>query len=77
MFHCGHTYRRTDRQTDGRMYGWTFLPGLLGHLSGDDLKCSVFALYLTIVDSTFALAHIYQISFYNLMTQSDTDQGEI
>jgi len=20
------------------MYGWTFLPGLLGHLSGDDLK---------------------------------------
>jgi len=23
---------------DIRTYGWTFLPGLLGHLSGDDLK---------------------------------------
>ena len=28
------TYVRTDGRTDGR----TFLPGLLGHLSGDDLK---------------------------------------
>ena len=30
VFHCG----RTDVRTHGR----TFLPGLLGHLSGDDLK---------------------------------------
>jgi len=29
-FDCGRTYGRTD--------GWTFLPGLLGHLGGDDLK---------------------------------------
>jgi len=28
------TYVRTDVRTDGR----TFLPGLLGHLGGDDLK---------------------------------------
>jgi len=28
------TYRRTYGWTDGQ----TFLPGLLGHLSGDDLK---------------------------------------
>jgi len=36
LFDCGRTYVRTD----GRMYGRTFLPGLLGHLGGvrDDLK---------------------------------------
>jgi len=32
VFHCGCTYVRTDVRTDGQ----TFLPGLLGHLSGDD-----------------------------------------
>ena len=31
---------RTDGSTDGRTDGRTFLPGLLGHLGGDDLiKC--------------------------------------
>jgi len=34
------TYIRTYVQTYVRMDGWTFLPGLLGHLSGDDLKWS-------------------------------------
>jgi len=29
---------RTDGSTDGRTDGRTFLPGLLGHLGGDDLK---------------------------------------
>ena len=35
VFHC----RRTDgrRPMYVRTYGWTFIPGLLGHLSGDDL----------------------------------------
>jgi len=37
-----------DVQTDGRTYGrtdgWTFLPGLLGHLRGDDLKEGTFPL---------------------------------
>jgi len=32
------TYVRTDVRTDGRTDGRTFLPGLLGHLGGDDLK---------------------------------------
>ena len=27
-----------DVRMDGRTHGWTFLPGLLGHLSGYDLK---------------------------------------
>jgi len=27
-----------DICTDGRTDGWTFLPSLLGHLGGDDLK---------------------------------------
>jgi len=27
-----------------RTYGWTFLPGILGHLSGDDLKIFIFPL---------------------------------
>jgi len=29
---------QTYVRTDGRSDGWTFLPGLLGHLGGDDLK---------------------------------------
>jgi len=29
---------RTDGRTDVRTDGRTFLPGLLGHLGGDDLK---------------------------------------
>jgi len=29
---------------DGRTHGRTFLPGLLGHLSGDDLKTGHFTL---------------------------------
>jgi len=33
-FDCGRTYGRTY----GRSDRWTFLLGLLGHLSGDDLK---------------------------------------
>ena len=32
-FDCGRTYVRTYVRTDGR----TLLPGLLGHLGGDDL----------------------------------------
>ena len=40
MFDCGRTDVRTYEY--GRTYGWTdrrtFLPGLLGHLGGDDLK---------------------------------------
>ena len=35
-----------DVQTDGRTHGRTFLPGLLGHLSGDDLKMDKFAPHL-------------------------------
>ena len=31
-----------DVWMDGRIYGWrTFLPGLLSHLSGNDLKTSI------------------------------------
>ena len=33
----GRTYVRTDVRTYGRTDGRTFLPGLLGHLGGDDL----------------------------------------
>jgi len=32
------TYVRTDGCTDVCTDRWTFLPGLLGHLGGDDLK---------------------------------------
>jgi len=35
------TYVRTYERTGGR----TFLPGLLGHLSGDDLKRSIAVYY--------------------------------
>jgi len=37
VFDCGHTDVRTDVRTDRR----TFLPGLLGHLWGDELKSYV------------------------------------
>jgi len=37
-FDCGHTDVRMYGSTYVRTEGWTFLPGLLGHLSGDDLK---------------------------------------
>jgi len=37
-FDCGRTYGRTYLRTYGLTYGRTFLPGLLGHLWGDDLK---------------------------------------
>jgi len=30
-----------DVRTYGHTYGWTLLPGLLGHLSGDDLKMDI------------------------------------
>jgi len=36
VFDCGRT--DTYARTYGRTDGWTFLPGLLGHLSEDDLK---------------------------------------
>ena len=42
MFDCGSTDVGTDGHMDvgmdGRTYGWTFFLGLLGHLSGDDIK---------------------------------------
>jgi len=40
-FDCG----RTDVRTDVPTYRRTFLPGLLGHLGGDDLKMACVLLY--------------------------------
>jgi len=34
LFHCG--------RMDERTHGWKSLPGLLGHLSADDLKIRLF-----------------------------------